>query len=252
VEYSDTEYMVCVAARILEDRKSVFVGTGMPVLAACLAQRLYAPNLVLVFEAGGIAPKLPRIPISVGESATFYKAVMASSMDYVMSLAQMGYVDYGFLGAAQIDPYGNINTTVIGDWEKPKVRLPGSGGANDVASLSWRNIVLMRQDKLRFVEKLDFLTTPGYLDGSRESSGLPEGTGPYRVITQIGVYGFDEQTKRMKLLALHEGRNVEDVLNNSSFEIIIPEEVEYTEPPTREEIDTLKELDPDGILIRKK
>ncbi|MBO8180878.1 MAG: 3-oxoacid CoA-transferase [Archaeoglobus sp.] len=252
LQYSEAEYMVCVAARILEDRKSVFVGTGMPLLAACLAQKLYTPNLVIVFEAGGIAPILPRIPISVGESTTFYGAIMATSMDYVMSLAQAGYVDYGFLGAAQIDPYGNINTTVIGDWERPKVRLPGSGGANDVGSLCWKNIVLMRQDKRRFVPKLDFLTTPGYLCGNREEAGLPAGTGPYRVITQIGVYEFDENTKRMKLAALHEGYKVEDVEANTSFDILIPDEIEYTEPPTDEELEVLKEFDPDGILLGKK
>jgi len=239
---------------MLEDKKTIFVGTGMPMLAAVLAQRLYAPNLFIVFEAGGLGPQIPRLPISVGESLTFHKAVMATSMDYVMALSQLGYLDYGFLGAAQIDMYGNINTTVIGDWEKPRVRLPGSGGANDVGSLCWRTIILMRQDKRRFVPKLDFITTPGYLTGpgAREKAGLPANTGPYRVITQIGVYGFDEETKRIKLLALHQGFKVEDVIENSSFEIIIPEKVEYTEPPTKEELKIIRELDPAGIVVGKK
>ncbi|HEX08656.1 MAG TPA: 3-oxoacid CoA-transferase, partial [Thermoplasmatales archaeon] len=155
--------------------------------------------------------------------------------------------------AAQIDMYGNINTTVIGEWDKPKVRLPGSGGANDVGSLSRRTIILMRQDKKRFVKKLDFLTTPGYLSGpgAREKAGLPEDTGPYRVITQLGVYGFDDETKRMKLISIHPGVTIEDIKNNSQFEIIIPDEITYTEPPTEEELKILREIDPARIVLGK-
>jgi len=253
VKYSTIELMACVAARILEDRKSVFVGTGLPMIAAMLAQRTHAPNLLIVFEAGGIGPQIPVLPISVGDSRTFYKAVSASSMHDVMMLAQAGWLDYGFLGAAQIDMYGNINTTVIGPWEKPKVRLPGSGGANDVGSLCNRTIILMRQDARRFVERVNYITTPGYLTGpgAREKAGLPEGTGPYRVITQLGVYGFDEETKRMKLLSVHPGVTIDDIRANSQFEIIIPEEVSTTEPPTKEELKILHEIDPTGIVLRK-
>lgn len=253
-KYSSVEIMISAAARMLEDKKAVFVGTGMPMLAAALAQRLYAPNLLIIFEAGGIGPLVPRIPISVGESLTFYRAVMATSMDYVMSLAQAGYVDYGFLGAAQIDMYGNINTTVIGEWEKPKVRLPGSGGGNDVGSLCWKTIILMKQDKRRFVPRVDFITTPGYLSGpgAREKAGLPVNTGPYRVITQLGIYGFDEETKRMKLLSLHPGVTVDDVKENSSFDILIPDRVEETEPPTPEELKIMRELDPARIVVGRK
>jgi len=212
-----------VAARLLEDKKSVFVGTGLPMIAAMLAQRTHAPNLLIIFEAGGIGPQVPVLPISVGDARTFYRAVAASSMHDVMSAGQAGYVDYGFLGAAMIDPYGNINTTVIGDWKLPNVRLPGSGGANDIGSFCSRTIIIMRQDKRRFMKKVDFITTPGYLDGpgARERAGLPAGTGPYRVITQLGVYGFDPQTKRVQLLALHPGITLADVQANSSFEIIV-------------------------------
>ncbi len=251
--YTPTELLACVAAKMLEDKKSVFVGTGLPMIASMLAQRTHAPNLLIVFEAGGIGPQMPVLPISVGDSRTFHRAVAASSMHDSMSISQAGYLDYGFLGAAQIDMYGNINTTVIGDWERPKVRLPGSGGANDVGSLCQRTIIIMRQDKRRFVEKVDFITTPGYLDGpgARERAGLPEGTGPYRVITQLGVYGFDEETKRMKLLAVHPGVTIEDIKANSSFEIIIPEKVETTQPPTEEELRILHEIDPTGMTIGK-
>ena len=251
--YTPRELLACVAAKVLEDKKSVFVGTGLPMIASMLAQRTHAPNLLIVFEAGGIGPQIPVLPISVGDSRTFYRAVAASSMHDSMSISQAGYLDYGFLGAAQIDMYGNINTTIIGDWEKPKVRLPGSGGANDVGSLCQRTIIIMRQDKRRFVEKVDFITTPGYLDGpgARERAGLPEGSGPYRVITQLGVYGFDEETKKMKLLAVHPGVTINDVKENSSFELIIPDRVETTKPPTEEELRILHEIDPTGMAIGK-
>jgi len=249
--YTIMELMACAAARVLEDKKTVFVGTGLPMIAAMLAQRTHAPNLVIVFEAGGLGPQVPTLPISVGDSRTFYRSFMATSMHYVMSLGNIGYYDYGFLGAAQIDQYGNINTTVIGDWSKPKVRLPGSGGANDVGSFCWRTIVIMRQDKRRFVPKVDYITTPGYLTGpgAREKAGLPAGTGPYRVITQLGVYGFDEKTKRMMLLSVHPGVTIEQVKENTGFELIIPDEVGETEPPTEEELKILREIDPAGIVL---
>jgi acyl CoA:acetate/3-ketoacid CoA transferase beta subunit len=130
-DYNPTELLAYVAANLLEDNKSVFVGTGLPMIAGMLAQRTHAPNLLIIFEAGGIGPQVPVLPISVGDSRTFYRACAASSMHDVMSAGQAGYVDYGFLGAAQMDPYGNLNTTVIGPHETPTVRLPGSGGAND-------------------------------------------------------------------------------------------------------------------------
>lgn len=254
-DYTMTELMACVASRILEDRKMVLVGTGLPICAATLAQKTHAPNLIIVFEAGGIAPQIPMLPISVGDSRTFYRALMATTMDYVMSIGQLGYFDYGFLGGAQIDKYGNLNTTVIGSHDKPKVRLPGSGGGNDAGSLCRRTIILMRQDKRRFVERLDFLTTPGYLTGpgAREAIGLPEDTGPYRVITQLGVMGFDRETKEMMLLSTHPRVRVEDVIENTGFKLIVPDEVSVTEPPTQEELRILRtEVDPARITIGKR
>ena len=250
-DYSPTEMMAVIAARTLEDGRSVFVGTGLPMIAAMLAQRTHAPNLLIVFEAGGIGPQVPTLPISVGDSRTFHRAVAASSMHEVMSLSQAGYLDYGFLGAAAIDCYGNINTTVIGDYAAPKARLPGSGGANDVGSFCWQTIVIMRQEERRFAEKIDFLTTPGYLTGpgAREAAGLPAGSGPYRVITQLGVYGFEEVSKRMQLLAVHPGITVEQVQAESEFEILLAPQVGTSVPPTAEERALLHEIDPMGIAV---
>jgi acyl CoA:acetate/3-ketoacid CoA transferase beta subunit len=170
-----------------------------------------------------------------------------------MAMAQAGYIDYGFLGGAQIDKYGNLNTTVIGSYEHPKVRLPGSGGANDVGTLCHQTIILMRQDKHRFLEKIDFLTTPGYLKGfdSREKAGLPKESGPYRVISQLGVYGFDTTTKQMMLLSMHPGVSIEQVQENSGFEILIPPRVSMTTPPSQKELTLLKRIDPAGMVIGK-
>src|SRR6202522_2088053 len=208
MSYTAMELMICCAARELEDGKTVAVGTGVPCAAAMLAQRTHAPNLVILFEAGGVAPQLPTMPISVGDSRTFYRGVMATSMADIMETCQRGLVDYTFLGGAQIDAFGNLNSTMIGDdYAKPKVRFPGSGGANDLASLCWRILVVTNHDRRRFVEKLDFLTTPGYLTGpgAREAAGLPAGTGPYRVITDLAILGYHPDTCRMRVLSLHAG-----------------------------------------------
>ncbi len=251
--FSTVELMAAATSKLIEDGATVLTGSGLPMIAMALAIRTRTPNVTVIFEAGGIAPQIPVLPISVSDSRTFHRAVMATSLDCVMSTAQQGYVDYGMLGAAQIDMYGNINTTTIGPWERPKARLPGSGGGNDVGSLCWRTIAIMQQDKKRFVPKLDFLTTPGYLDGpgARERAGLPEGTGPYRVVTQLGVLGFDDSTKRMKLLAVHPGVSVDDVKANTSFELLVPPDVSVTAPPTAEEIRLLhREIDPSRFVIR--
>jgi glutaconate CoA-transferase, subunit B len=254
LSYNDTELLACVAARMLEDNRSVFVGTGLPMIAAMLAQRTHAPNLLIIFEAGGVGPIVPELPVSVGDSRTYHRGVMASSMHDVMSASSAGYIDYGFLGGAAVDRYGNLNTTVFGDWEQPKVRLPGSGGANDVGSFCWQTIYILRQQSTRtFVNKLPFLTTPGYLDGpgARERAGLPADTGPYRVITGLGVFGFDEATKEMRLVALHPGVTVEEVQANSEFPILLPEEIVYTQIPTEAEQRILRDIDPRGIVIGK-
>jgi glutaconate CoA-transferase subunit B len=242
-EYNPTELLICLASRLIEDGTTAFIGTGIPMLAASLAQKLHAPNLIPIFEFGGTGALLERLPLAVGEARTFYKAVAASGICDIVETAQRGFIEYGFLGGAQIDRYGNLNSTVIGDHDRPRVRLPGSGGANDVGSNCWRTIAIMRHDRRRFVEKIDFITTPGYLTGpgAREEAGLPPGSGPYRVISSLALMGFDDETKRMTLLAVHPGITVEQVIENTGFELLIPEEVGVNEPPTPEELRTLRE-----------
>lgn len=251
--YNSMELMICCAARLLQDGCTVAVGTGVPCAAAMLAQRTGAPQLVIFFEAGGVAPQLPTMPISVGDSRTFYRGLMATSMADVMETCQRGLMDYTFLGGAQIDAYGNLNSTMIGtDYRRPRVRFPGSGGANDLASLCWRTLVVTTHDRRRFVKQLDFLTTPGYLigPGAREAAGLPPGTGPYRVITDLAVLGYHEHTKRMEILSLHPGITLEQVLRATEFELGMREPLTTTTPPTDVELQILREeVDPHRYII---
>jgi glutaconate CoA-transferase subunit B len=251
--YNRMELMVACAARLLEDGRTVAVGTGIPCAAAMLAQRTHAPRLVILFESGGVAPRLPTMPISVGDSRTFHRAAMATSMADVMETCQRGMVDYTFLGGAQIDPYGNLNSTLIGgDYLRPRVRLPGSGGACDLASFCWRVLVVANHDRRRFVERLDFLTTPGYLagPGAREQAGLLPGTGPYRVVTDLAVLGYAHQTLRMEALSLHPGVRWEQVQEATGFELGRSEPLSTTEPPTAEELRILREeVDPHRYII---
>ncbi|HEX9015569.1 MAG TPA: CoA-transferase [Chloroflexota bacterium] len=251
--YNQMELMICAAARQLQDGKTVVVGTGAPCAAAMLAQKMHAPNLLVVFEAGGIGPILPTMPISVGDSRTFFRGIMASSMNEIMEMCQRGLVDYTFLGAGQIDRFGNINSTMIGsDYAHPKVRFPGSGGANDLASLCWRTIVMTPQDTRRFVEKVDFVTTPGYLSGkgAREKAGLPPGTGPYRVITDLAIMGYSAESCRMEVQSLHDGVTAQAVSERTGFPLLFADPVATTPAPTEEELKVLREeVDPYRYVI---
>lgn len=255
-QYNKMELLVCTASHQLEDGKSAVIGTGMPLAAAMLAQKTHAPNLIIMFEAGSVAPQLPRLPISVADSCTQFGAILHTSMDIIMEACQRGTMDYTFLGCAQIDMFGNINTSLIGtDYERPKARLPGSGGANDLASLCWRTLVITPHDKRRFVQKLDFLTTPGYLGGpgTREKAGLPPGTGPYKVITTLAVMGFDPTTKRMRVESLHPGVTKEEVISNTGFELLFLDPLETTSEPADTELEILRrEVDPLGFVIGKR
>jgi len=249
-EYTPSELLICLASRVMEDGTTAFIGTGIPMLAASLAQSMHAPNLVAVFEFGGTGAILEKLPLAVGDMRTYNKSLHASGITDIMETSQRGFIEYGFLGGAQIDAYGNLNSTVIGDVLHPKVRLPGSGGGNDVGSCCWRTIAIMPQDKRRFIEKIDFVTTPGFLTGpgAREEAGLPRGTGPYRVVTNLGVLGFDDETKRMKLLSVNPGVTREQIVENTDFELLFASEIGENPPPTDEELSILREkVDPAGL-----
>lgn len=251
-EYNKIEMMICTAARFLEDGKTVAVGTGAPCAAAMLAQKVNAPNLVIIFEAGGLAPLLPQMPISVGDSRTFFRGIMAAGMNEMMTTCCRGLVDYAFLGGAQIDQYGNINSTVIGDYHKPKVRFPGSGGANDFASFCWKTMIITVQNKTRFVEKVDFVTSPGYLTGpgAREKAGLPSGSGPYKIITDLAVMKFHPDSQKMMIESIHQGVELNEVLEHTGFKPLIPEKISITPPPSEMELQILRqEVDPNRYII---
>jgi glutaconate CoA-transferase subunit B len=251
--YTPMELMICAAARELDDGRTVAVGTGLPCAAAMLAQKTHAPNLVICFEAGGLAPLLPTMPISVGDSTTFHKAVLATSMTDVMQFCQRGMIDYTFLSGAQIDPFGNLNSTMIGtDYARPKVRLPGSGGANDLASFCWQTLIVMKHDAKKFVPKLDFLTTPGYLSGpgAREEAGLPANTGPHRVISDLAVMDFHPESKRMRVRSLHPGKTLAEVKAATGFELLVADEVGTTPEPTELQLCILRtQVDPGRYIL---
>jgi len=250
--YNPTELLICIASRLMEDETTAFIGTGIPMLAASLAQRRQAPHLIPIFEFGGTGAILEELPLAVGEARTFHRALAASGICDIMETAARGFIDYGFLGGAQIDPYGNLNSTVIGPHRRPKVRLPGSGGGNDVGSLCWRTIIIIRHSRRSFVPQVDFLTTPGYLSGTgaREEAGLPPGSGPLYVVSTLALMGFDEESKRMKLLATQPGVTVEQVQAETGFELLIPDKVGENEPPSAEELRILREeVDRDRLYI---
>jgi glutaconate CoA-transferase subunit B len=238
-----------MSARLLRDGQVVFAGVGIPLLAATLAQRLHAPGLTILFEGGTIGAFVEpgKLPPSTNEQRCTRRANMVLSSTDVLLLLQRGYVDIGFMGGAQIDQYGNLNSSFIGDPQHPTSRLPGTGGGNDIASLT-QMIVAMKHEKRRFVKAVDFVTSPGFLTGetSRCDAGLIAG-GMYRVVTDLGLLGFDEGSKRMKLLALHPGVTADQVQQNTGFQLLIAAELPVTDPPTENEVAVLRHLDPDRV-----
>lgn len=251
-DVSSSELMVIVAARELNDGDSVLVGVGIPNLAANLAKKLHAPNLLMVYESGAVGSNPSRMPLSIGDPCLVSGAKSVCSMyEQFAYYLQGGRINVGFLGGAQIDKYGNINSTVIGNYDSPKVRLPGSGGACDIASNVDKIIVITPHEKRRFVEKVDFLTSPGFLDGKEGWKKLKlQGGGPYAVITNLCTFKFDEATGEMTVVSLHEGVTIEQVRENTPWEVKVAEKLETTKAPTDREISALRSLDPDKIYLR--
>jgi glutaconate CoA-transferase subunit B len=249
--YSASEILAILSARQLTDGQVVFAGVGTPLLAATLAQRLRCPGLTILFEGGvvGAFVEPGKLPPSTNDQRCTKRANMVLGSADVLLLLQRGYVDIGFMGGAQIDQFGNLNSSFIGDPAAPKTRLPGTGGGNDISSLT-NMIVAMKHEKRRFVEHVDFITSPGFLRGgnSRAESGLPAG-GMFRVITELAIFGFDDQTRRMKVLALNPGVSKENVQDNTGFDLVFDDQIAITEPPTEHELETLRSIDPERMFI---
>jgi glutaconate CoA-transferase subunit B len=250
-EFSTLELMAVCGSRQIRNGDVVFIGTGLPLIAAMLAKKTHAPRAKIVYEAGFIDSNAKDIALSIADSRLGYQAAAAIGLIETLGLMlQGGHVDVGFVGAAQIDEYGNINTTYIGSFEKPTVRLPGSGGGNDIISSAKRIIVIMTHEKRKMVKKLDYLTSPGFLDGpgAREKAGLLGG-GPSLVVTNLCQMDFDPKTKRIRLATIHPGVSTQQVVENSGFDLIVPKNVPTTELPTPEELRLLRAIDPNGIYI---
>jgi glutaconate CoA-transferase subunit B len=256
--FTDVEFMICQAARTVEDQSTVFVGYGMPQIAIILAQKFYTPDIVQVYEYGAIGPEVatPFRRNMMADARNSYRSYCWTTMNWMVFNAQAGFIDYGMLGSAQIDPFGNVNSTMIGGtYERPGKRFTGSGGGNEVASLCWKTILLMNHEKRRFLPTIDFVTSPGYLDGSpgaREKAGLPAGTGPYRVITSKAIFDFPPEARRMRLVAVRQGCSAADVLGDMDFEPLMTDRVEELKPPKEEELAYLRDVvDPDRVVIGK-
>lgn len=254
MDYTRKEMMTIVAAREIRNGDIVFCGTGISMLAAMAAKNINAPESVIFFETGAIDSRLEDLPLAVGDSRIMHQSSYNGGLlDAFATMQNRHTGDHivGILGAAQIDIYGNLNSTVIGDYDAPSIRFSGSGGACDVASLVSRTIIFMKQEKKKFKIKLDYLTSPGYLDGpkGREKAGLPEG-GPHKVITNMGVMGFDDRSKQMFLEGYYPGVTPEDILQKMEFVIDISRSNEVL-PPTLEELRLLREkCDPDRLILK--
>lgn len=250
--YTSSELMTINSARLLRDGDVVFVGVGLPNLACNLAMRTHAPNLRLIYEAGVIGSRPARLPLSIGDPTLVSGAAAVCSMYDIFSLyLQRGNVDVGFLGGAQIDRFGNINATVIGGYNSPKVRLPGSGGSMEIAAWANRCYVMTPHQKRRFPEKVDFCTSAGFLSGraERDAAGV-RGGGPQAVVTHLGIMEPDESGE-LVLTALHPGATVEEAKANTGWDLRAVANLRVTEPPTAEELRILREeLDPQGIYLK--
>jgi glutaconate CoA-transferase, subunit B len=252
MDYSASELMTIHAARLLRDGDNVFVGVGLPNLACNLARRTHAPNLRLIYEAGVIGARPARLPLSIGDPTLVSGATVVCSMFDIFSLyLQRGNVDVGFLGGAQIDRFGNINATVIGDYQHPKTRLPGSGGSMEIAAWANRCYIITPHQKRRFPERVDFITSAGFLRGrkEREALGLPGG-GPAAVVTNLAILEPDAEGELI-LAAVHPGVSVDQVCANTGWDLKVAPHLRVTEPVMENELRILREdLDPQGIYLK--
>lgn len=248
--YTDSEMMIAVAARLLKGARTVFVGVGLPNIACNLARYTVAPDLELIYESGVYGARPERLPLSIGDPTLVSGAASVVSMADLFGLyLQRGLVEIALLGGAQIDRYGNLNTTVIGEYKKPKTRLPGSGGACEIAINAQRTFMIMRLKRRAFVDKLDFLTSPGHLTGgdSRVRLGLPGG-GPELVITDKAILSFENPEREMQLVELYPGVTAKDVQAEVGWPLRLGATIGETDAPTAEELRLIRdEVDPQGM-----
>jgi glutaconate CoA-transferase subunit B len=249
--YTDKEMMALTAGRLVTNDDVLFAGTGLSMLAATVAKRIHAPRAVVFFETGGIDPALAELPLAVGDPRVMSGTCMNSGLiDAFSLLAHRRLRTIAFLGAAQIDPYGNINSTCLGDYRRPRVRFPGSGGACDAASQAYGVIIFMQQEKKRFVEQVDYLTSAGWLRGgdSRRRAGYTRG-GPMAVVTNMGVMRFEEESKRMYLAEVYPGVTPEQVAEKTGFPLDVSAATESA-PPRPEELRILRQdVDPQRLIL---
>ncbi len=247
--WSVGELMVVAASREIRDGEVVFVGMRLPLLAYCVAKRLHAPRAVGVFENGIVrdAPT-PELLYTMSDTPNVVGAVWCTRMLNVMGLLQAGHVDVGFIGGAQVDRYGNVNSSYIGDPQRPRVKLPGSGGAADIASLARRLVVILPHDRHRLVDRVDFRTSPGYGEGPgwRERVGLPRG-GPSAVITDRAVFRFDPHTCEAVLHHWHPGQSLQEVVDATGWAVRVAPDACPTPEPSGEELRVLRQYDPEGV-----
>ena len=252
-DYTKSEIMIAASARQLAGVTNCFVGVGLPNIVCNLAQRTVTPGLQLVYESGAYGARPERLPLSIGDPTLATGATAITSMFELFAYyLQAGLIDVAFLGGAQIDRHGNLNTTVIGSYDKPKVRLPGSGGACEIAIHARRVLVIMRQAQRSFVETLDFRTSPGHSgDPSHDAARGWSGSGPTNVVTDLGTYGFDVADGEMTLMTLHPGVSLGDVRASMGWEPRVSDDVGVTEPPSNDELRLIREdLDPKGVYTR--
>ena len=250
--YTDRELMVIAAGREIQDGEVVFVGMRLPLLAFAFAKRTHAPRAVGIFENGVVRDQpASGTLMTMSDPANVTGALWCAGTLEVMGLLHQGLVDLGFLGAAEIDRHGNLNTSCIGDWRRPTVRLPGSGGGADIASLARRYVVIMPQERHRFRERVDFITSPGFGDGPgwRERVGLPRG-GPVAVVTTLGVFRFDPDTSEMILASYHPGQTAESIRAATGWPLRVAAGVAVTPTPTHEELAIVRDADPAGFWTR--
>jgi glutaconate CoA-transferase subunit B len=252
-EHTLREMMAIAAAREIQDGDIVFCGTGISMLAAMAAKHINAPNSVIFFETGAIDSQLEEVPMAVADPRVMLGAAVNGSLADAFGFMQNRFTGrkvVGILGAAQIDPYGNLNSTVIGDYDHPKVRFSGSGGACDVGSFVHRTIIFMQQERRKFVPRLDYLTTPGWLDGpeGRLEAGLSSG-GPSAVVTDKAVFRFDKATRRIYLASLFPGITIGQIKENMGFEVDTTR-TKPVSPPSEGELRTLREkCDPQRLIL---